>query len=123
MLTGSAAPGDTVLIHSGRYLEYEPYDYGALTVDTYVIVTISDLTIRGTDQDSVIIGPGEYPWESGIEPVGIANIAAASNTRIENLTIENVVQGIVLNGSGVASRCTMRGTTLGSLAGAISHHD
>jgi hypothetical protein len=108
-----AAPGDTVLIHPGRYLEYEPYDYGALTVDTYVIVTIPDLTIRGTDRDSVIIGPDEYQWESGIEPVGIANISTASNTRIESLTIENVVQGIVLNGSGVASRCTMRGNYLG----------
>jgi len=108
-----SAPGDTVLIHPGRYLDYEPYDYGALTEDTYVIVTIPDLTIRGTDRDSVIIGPDEYLWESGTEPNGIANISTAVNTRIENITIDNVVQGIVLNGSGVASECTMRGNYLG----------
>jgi len=108
-----AAPGDTVLIHPGRYLEYEPYDYGALTVDTYAIVTISDLTIRGTDRASVIIGPDEYLWESRIAPVGVGNISTASNTQIGNLTIENVVQGIVFNGSGVASECTMRGNYLG----------
>jgi len=103
-----AAPGDTVLVSPGRYLEYAPYDYGALTGDTYVIVTIPNLTIRGTDRDSVIIGEPTNTWPGITQPIGISNIESATNLRIENLTVESMVQGVVFNGSGTLFGCVLR---------------
>lgn len=103
----AAARGDTVLIGPGRYLEYAPYDFGARTELTYVVVNKPNLTIRGTDRDAVVIGPEAPDWPNAFEPNGISTTSGGPGTLIEALTIENVAEGVVILGSG-----TIRGSKL-----------
>jgi hypothetical protein len=86
----AASSGDTILLHAGRYLEYAPYDAGALTEDTYVVLEKPDLTLRGVDRDSVIIGPETYEWTTTNEPNGFFVAASATGCVLESLTIENI---------------------------------
>ena len=92
----ATSPGDTILIFPGRYLEYEPYDFGALTESTFVVIEKPDITIMGVHRDSVIIGPKEFRWVRGAnEPNGISGTPTAAGLRVENLTVENVNEGVV----------------------------
>jgi hypothetical protein len=105
----AAAPGDTIQIGPGRYTEYAPYDFGALTEETCVVVDKPNLTIRGVDRDAVIIGPETYEWSSGFEPNGVQSAAWAPGLVLESLTVQNLPNGIGLGASATVRDCTIIG--------------
>ncbi len=104
-----AASGDTVLISPGRYTEYDEFDFGAVSGSTFVVLDKPNITIRGAERSGVIIGPETYRWVGAIEPIGIAMTTNSLDVTIENLTIENVTQGVVLEGPAQVSDVTVRG--------------
>jgi hypothetical protein len=114
----AAAAGDTILIGPGRYTENAPFSPlpGSWVEPTYVGVTREDLTIRGTNRDAVIIGPTTQNFV-GFGPKGIAAQADVERVTIENLTVENVHDGMYLgvDGQAVVSGCLLRGCDLGIL--------
>ena len=107
------APGDTVLVGPGRYTYHAPFNFGALTEDTYVVVDTPDVTLRGVDRDAVIIGPDTYTQIGAYEPNGIATSKAATGLKLENLTVENVVEGITFLVAADATDCVVRNCETG----------
>jgi len=118
----SCASGDTVLVGPGRYTEHAPFDFGALTEDTYVVVKTPNLTLRGTDRDAVIIGPEVCTKINSREPNGIATSLQAAGLKIENLTVENVVDGVTIEVAADASDCILRDCENGFIIGSSSDH-
>ncbi len=104
----SCTSGDTVLVGPGQYTEHAPFDFGALIEDTYVVVDTPNVTLRGTDRDAVIIGPEVYTRINSNEPNGIATSGQASGLKLENLTVENVVEGITFLVQANATDCVIR---------------
>lgn len=91
-----AAVGDTILIGPGTYSESRPFTTDFLTEDAFVAVSVDSLLIRGTDRDSVTIGPS-IPDRFGLGPWGIAmSREFVSSIRIERVTVRNVVDGFHL---------------------------
>jgi hypothetical protein len=105
----AAAPGDVIDIMPGRYTDYAPYDFGARTEDTYVVVNKPNLTLRGRDRNAVIIGPEIYDWPSAQEPNGIQGTSEALGLIVESLTVENVPTGIGLEARAIVRDCTISG--------------
>ena len=105
----ATADGDTILLYPGRYDEYRPYDFGALTESTCVVIERDNVTLRGVDRDAVIIGPEFYRWTDPREPNRVGTSSVAADTRIENLTIENLVYGIVNFEGGLVRDVSVRG--------------
>jgi hypothetical protein len=106
----------------GRYTEHAPFDFGALTEDTYVVVKTPNLTLRGTDRDAVIIGPETYTRINSNEPNGIATSGQASGLKLENLTVENVVEGITFLVQADATDCVARNCDTGMIVISDSNH-
>ncbi len=104
----SCTSGDTVIVGPGRYTEHAPFDYGAITADTYVVVDTPNITLRGTDRDGVIVGPPVFTKINSNEPQGIATSQQGSGLNVENLTVENVVDGIRFETAADASDCVLR---------------
>jgi len=104
----SCTSGDTVIVGPGRYTEHAPFDYGAITADTYVVVDTPNITLRGTDRDGVIVGPPVFTKINSNEPQGIAASQQAGGLKVENLTVENVVDGIRFETAADASDCVLR---------------
>lgn len=112
----AAASGDVIEIGPGRYIENAPFSPqpGGWIESTYVGVTKENLTIRGTDRDAVIIGP-TAPSFTTYGPKGIATLTAVQRLRIENLTVENVHDGMYLGPDDlvVVTGCLLRGCDIG----------
>jgi hypothetical protein len=110
----AAAPGDSIVIGPGRYTEYAPFSLPGWTEPTYVGIQVNNLTLIGAHRDAVIIGP-EVPDFQGFGPKGIVTQVGVTMLRIENLTIENVRDGMYLLGRTEVRDCTVRGCDLGIL--------
>ncbi|HKI82874.1 MAG TPA: right-handed parallel beta-helix repeat-containing protein, partial [Candidatus Krumholzibacteria bacterium] len=109
------APGDTVLVGPGRYDYHAPFDFGALTEDTYAVVDVPNVTLRGTDRDAVIIGPEVFTKINSREPNGVATSSNAGGFRLENLTVENVVEGVTILVQADATDCVVRDCESGAV--------
>ncbi len=115
-----AAAGDTILIGPGRYEEKKPYtSYPPVsaekwTFDTYVAVGVSDLTIIGAGSDQTIIGPPSRLWVNPAEPKIICALSRVSRLVVEDLTMENVFNGIYRDQRGTLEvrRCKTRGCAI-----------
>jgi hypothetical protein len=112
----AASAGDVIEIGPGRYTENAPFSPlpGSWVEPTYVGVTKENLIIRGTDRDGVIIGP-TTPNFVGFGPKGIATYGTIRRLRVENLTVENVHDGMYLgtDESVVVSGCLLKGCDIG----------
>jgi hypothetical protein len=112
----AAAPGDTVLIGPGRYIEYAPFSVPAKwTEPTYVGVSVDNLTLKGRNRDTVIIGPTVANFQ-GFGPKGIVTQSGLNIIRVEDLTIENVHDGMYLLGRASVKSCMLRGCSEGVVA-------
>ena len=109
------ADGDTVEIHPGRYAGFQQISLPGQSGPASALVTKNDITIRGTDRDAVIIGPETPNW-SGFWPKGIVAYPGTMGLRIENLTVENLREGIWLTGSTWLTDLNVRGNRFGVLA-------
>jgi pectin methylesterase-like acyl-CoA thioesterase len=78
----AAAPGDTVSIGPGRFLEKAPYTTPGWTKDVYVVATKDSLTFIGSGQDVTIIGPATRLHTPPAHPKGFA-ILFVSSARVE----------------------------------------
>lgn len=90
----AAAPGDTIIIGPGRFLEYQSYNYHGWIEDIYVNLT-KDVVLIGSGQDVTIIGPEHLEQDPVPNPKAIASVHDDINAIIQNLTIEHIVHGIV----------------------------
>jgi hypothetical protein len=103
----AASPGDTIELGPGRYDEAEQFSpAGAWSALTYVGVDKDNLTIRGTDRDAVIIGPTTQNFE-GYGPLGFATHISVSQLAVENLTVENTLDGLYILGTATLSRLAL----------------
>jgi hypothetical protein len=103
----NAAPGDTILIGPGRYIEYQPFSPTKdWPIDTYIGVTVDSLTIMGVDRDLTIIGP-DTPNISGYGPKGLVTKIFLSDVTISNLTFSNLYGGVYLNIHGTVDNCVL----------------
>lgn len=112
----AASAGDTIEIGPGRYTENAPFSpFGNWSEPTYVAVTKDNLTIRGTERDAAIIGP---PVKNvvGFGPMGIVTGGAVSTIRVENLTVENLYDGMYLIGNATVEGCLSRSCSAGIAA-------
>jgi hypothetical protein len=111
----AAAPGDTVLIGAGRYRESSifPFDNDLGGGETFVGVSVSDLTLIGVQRDSVVIGP-DIPNFQGFDPTGIAmRLDHALILRVQQLTVQNVYNGLRLRGHADVAMCQVTGCGIG----------
>ncbi len=108
----SAAPGDTVLVRPGRYDDTLTFSLPGWTDTVHAGVEVDDLTIRGEDRDSVIIGP-TVPNFTGFGPKGIVTQVGISSLRVENLTIENVREALYIAEYTTVEGCTLRDCYIG----------
>ncbi len=85
--------GDTILVGSGRYDEWQMYG-GNTQYPARLIIEDKDLTIIGESDGSSVIGP-EEPWEVGQpEQHGVVLISGNSVT-VSNLSFENLFGGVM----------------------------
>ncbi len=108
----AAVQGDTIQLGPGRYTEVEPFSLPGWTEPTYVGVYTENLTLRGTNRDAVIIGP-TAPDFTTYGPKGIVTQVNVQHLRLENLTVENVHDGLYLIGNVVLHGCLLRRCDLG----------
>lgn len=116
-----AAAGDTIRIGPGRFEEKKPYtSYPPVsaekwTFDTYVAVGVSDLTIIGAGSDQTIIGPPSRLWVDPAEPKIICALSRVRKLVVEDLTLENVFNGVYRDQGGTLEmrRCRSRGCAAG----------
>lgn len=115
-----AATGDTIRIGPGRYEEKRPYtSYPSTgdkwTFDVYVAVTVSDLTIIGSGAGLTIIGPPARIWQDPAEPKIICALSRVSRLVVEDLSLENVYNGVYRGERGTLTmrRCESRGCQYG----------
>jgi len=103
----ASASGDTLLIGSGRYNEWQFYG-GDLKYTARVMITDKDLTIIGENDGSSVIGPAGS-WEPGTNHHGIV-LMTDSSVVIRNISMENLFGGILswLGGDFVVVDCTFR---------------
>ena len=111
-----AAAGDTIMIGPGRYTEYAPFTVPGWTEDTYVAIQTSDLVLNGTGSDVTIIGPETPIHSPGERPKGIAAVFL-SNLTVQNLTVENIRDGIYRSEGHMGVRdCSFHGCDFGIVA-------
>ena len=99
----AASEGDTILIGTGRFDDFEPFDSGHWIADIIVVVQTNNLTLIGSGIENTIIGP-----EVNSEPYGgmsqLITGIGADGVRIENMALENCGNGIVWNSGGIEIR-------------------
>ena len=112
-----AAPGDTILLGPGRYIEHGPFSPSkGWPIDTYVGVTVDDLTFIGTDRETVIIGPVTYEFDGNYGPKGFVTHTSLTDIRFENLTCENLYTGVYQLCHAAVRDCTFQGCGAGIIA-------
>jgi hypothetical protein len=86
----AAAEGDTVIVGPGRYTETTDFQVDCcLVAPTHVGIHRRNLTIRGVDRDMVIIGPDDRTAD-----LGIVIRPEVGTSRIENVTVQNLHEGV-----------------------------
>lgn len=116
-----AAAGDTIRIGPGRFEEKRPFSSYPIdtaakwTFDVFVAVTVSDLTIIGSGADQTIVG-----WRAPLgggpdQPKIICALSRVNRLVVEDLAMENVVNGIYRSERGTLEvrRCSTRGCGAG----------
>ena len=102
-----ATPGDTLLLGPGRFTETHvveaPYDTG----DVYVEVSTDSITIIGSGSDVTYIGPADDGKRTDLWPRGVFGWPSASGLRIEDLTIENMRDGVHCYCGISVNRCAL----------------
>lgn len=86
----AAAAGDTILMGPGEYADKITYwpQYWPNAIETYGLLTTSNLTIIGAGADVTIIGPTSYAGLAGQQsPVGL--FGGVAELSISDLTVRN----------------------------------
>lgn len=109
----AASPGDTILIGPGRFTETELVTTMSWTEEVYAAVWTDSVSIIGSGVDVTIIGPEYGGKQFAPRPKGIFGAVEAVNGRIEQLTIENIRDGVFWNRSVIISSCSITGGTDG----------
>lgn len=92
----AAAAGDTILVGPGQYTETTDFQVDCcLNAPTHMGIHQRDLTIRGIDRDAVIIGP-----DVATTDMGIVMRPDVGTARIEDLTIQNLTEGVRVRAYG-----------------------
>ncbi len=105
----SAAPGDTIMIGPGRFDTFHDCVAPAWTEDAIVAMVQDDLTFIGAGQDQTYIGPQEYLYSNAYDPKAFCSVDGYS-ARIQDLTIDNIEQGIYWwRGRLEVENCMFRG--------------
>lgn len=116
-----AAAGDTVRIGPGRFEEKKPFSSFPVgsaekwTFDVFVAVTVEELTIIGSGADQTVIG---WPTTLGggpDQPKIICTTPLVNRLVVEDLALENVLNGIYRTdrGSLEVRRCRSSGCETG----------
>lgn len=116
-----AAAGDTVRIGPGRFEEKKPFSSFPVgsaekwTFDVFVAVTVEELTIIGSGTDQTVIG---WPTTLGggpDQPKIICTTPLVTRLVVEDLALENVLNGIYRTdrGSLEVRRCRTSGCGTG----------
>lgn len=102
----ASAPGDTILIGPGEYTETHEIQIPEWPspTDACVYVTVENLTFIGVGADQVIIGPEEY-YPAYFGPIGLCGADLNDQWRVEGVTIQNVRDGMYVEGALEAIRC------------------
>lgn len=97
-----AAPGDTILVGPGRYLDSQWHLLPGASYETevYAYVQIPSLTVIGAGAGETVIGPEEYESTTTFSPSGFAIGTSAGSFRLENVEVVNCYEGFV-NRSGL----------------------
>ncbi len=101
-----SASGDTILIGSGRYNEWQMYG-GNTQYPARVIIADKGLVLIGESDGSSVIGP-EEPWvPGGPQHQGVV-LMSDSSVVVRNLTLVNLFGGVMswANGDFVVSDCS-----------------
>lgn len=108
-----ASPGDTIRIGPGRYTEHRPFSpSGIWSRETYVAITVDNLTIIGAARDSVIIGPDvANVQDSG--PLGVVTSSLIAHVSVYSLTAINVYAGLLSNVDTRIEDCAFRNDEFG----------
>ncbi len=108
----ASASGDTILIGSGRYNDWQMYG-GSVQYPARVIIVDKDLTIIGESDGSTVIGP-EIPWQVGTPRHHGIVLFSNSIVKIQNLTIVNLFGGAMswLGGWFSIAGCSFLDTNL-----------
>lgn len=106
----AAAPGDSILVGPGRYVDFRP---GASTVDGFQFqmiawITTTDLTMLGAGRDFTTIGPDSLITEVGGLPAGALYIDGDAVTHLEGLTLENVRGAATIRHRSTLRDCKVR---------------
>ncbi len=103
----ACAVGDTVLVGPGRYEGYHPFQPSGQDIGWEVIVgvAVDSLTIRGMDNETVILGPATKS-DDRLVRIGIANARSTTWINLENLRFENIgSRGVDIIETGRVSEC------------------
>jgi hypothetical protein len=99
----AAAPGDTIAICPGRYVE------GNGAANSNALTIAKSLTIKGAGADLVTISPRRYDGNDGViaeDPQSIryprGNIITAVGTPVMPVTVD--ISGVTVDGNGVAAK-------------------
>lgn len=103
-----SASGDTILIGPGSYnqahsIYIEPW--GAST-DVFVDISGKDLTLIGSSNDEVFVGPDVY-YSTYQGPIGFFRIDKVGPWRVENVTIRNCYGGVYGGGELNVENCIL----------------
>jgi len=103
----AAAPGDTIMIGPGEYLEetvFHDPDIG-YAMRSYANVTVDNLTIIGAGVGLTVLGPPFYSPDEGTgSPKGIS-VGTAMDIHVEGLTIRNCTISIWGGGRLFVDQC------------------
>jgi hypothetical protein len=109
----ATAPGDTVLIGPGRFLDTHEVDNISWTEDVYAAVWTDSISIIGSGSGITYIGPAQGTRQHEPRPKGIYAASDARGCRIESLSVTNVRDGIYWNGGVAISNCAITGGVSG----------
>ena len=106
----AAAAGDTILIGPGHYDQARSVliPQWAGETDVFVYVDKEDLTFIGSDRDEVIVGPSVY-YSTYFGPKGFATGDLTQRWRIENVTMQNMWDGVYDEGGVYLENCRIVG--------------
>jgi hypothetical protein len=107
--------GDSVLIYPGRFAGGTIIDLPGQSGKASAFVQKNNITIRGTDRETVIIGPTEQNF-AGFWPKGIVTKPGTTGLVLENLTIENLRDGCYLVGTAAVWNVLFQGNEYGIVA-------
>jgi hypothetical protein len=108
----AAAAGDTIMIGPGRFDTFHPFTAPGWTEEVIVGVTMDNLTFIGSGKDVTVVGTSAPYGAPGEDPKSFCSIGSF-DARIQDLTIENVEEGIYWwEGNLVVERCIVRGNSI-----------